>query len=33
MHRGEREASALAEDHLLRWRPKTPVGGEATEVH
>jgi len=21
------------EDHLLRWRPKTPVGGEATEDH
>ncbi len=21
------------EEHLLRWRPKTPVGGEATEVH
>ena len=21
------------EDHLLRWRPKTPMGGEATEVH
>jgi NitT/TauT family transport system permease protein len=22
-----------AEEHLLRWRPKTPIGGEATEVH
>ena len=21
------------EDHLLRWRPKTTMGGEATEVH
>jgi NitT/TauT family transport system permease protein len=21
------------EEHLLRWRPKTPMGGEATEVH
>ncbi len=21
------------EEHLLRWRPKTPIGGEATEVH
>ena len=21
------------EEHLMRWRPKTPVGGEATEVH
>ena len=21
------------EEHLLRWRPKTPLGGEATEVH
>jgi hypothetical protein len=21
------------EDHLLCWRPKAPLGGEATEVH
>jgi len=21
------------EEHLLRWRPRAPVGGEATEVH
>ena len=24
LHRGEREELAAAEDHLLRWRPKTP---------